>query len=226
MTSWPVFCRLSIDVSKEDVLQVFFESKDRYEKTIVSCERDANRIHLHVFSMTTEQNVGKNIRQNLRNFLIKNYPQLKGNADYSISNVSAEYKKLEAYVVKEGDFVYYGFSDDDIAEFVSRSFVKHPKTTLQTELNDLETKFFNFEIQMDEFIAQYYDIKLSHNKIINYQQTHNYFRYLYSKTNIEFKKMLITAHINHLQIEAGANVDTKKRMLSTNYYSELHSSSK
>lgn len=180
----PLFARLTIDVSHEQVLETFRTESSRYVKAIVSREEDANRAHCHLFLMTTETNK-KNANQNLKNFLKKSFPQLSGNKDYSITQVSTDYEKLKSYVVKEGTFSYYGFSDEEIKEIVDRSFSKPKiKESYKTEIEQLEKEFLDARYPIEEFIEKYFQIRIiKYQKPISTNQAEMYFDYMMSRAS-------------------------------------------
>lgn len=187
--SIPLFCRITTDVSPTEILTIL-RLCPRYEKIIVSQENDANRTHVHCFIMTVET-TAKNARQNLRNLIKKAFPQFHGNSSFSITEVKTEYSKLQSYVVKEGNFVYYGFTPEEIQTFVEKSFNKKKvKDSYKNELQSLEESHTDIE----DFINKYLDLRFKYNKQITYFQALNYIQWImikHSKDNLfKFKQRL------------------------------------
>lgn len=171
----PLFCRLTIDKTKEEVLEVF-RLNPKYTKCVVSQEK-ANRQHYHVYARTietsTSKNILKNLSQNLRNYLHKSFPGIKDNSQFAVSTCSADVTRLESYVVKEGNFCYYGFSSEEINLFVERSYSKEKlKTTLSKEVNDLIEEYLkdpNYTIH--QFLDKFYELRISkYRRPISYLQ--------------------------------------------------------
>lgn len=195
---YPLFFRLTIDVAKEEVMSVFKSFPERYLKGIFGEEEEANRKHLHCFVLTNEEN-SKNSRQNLKNILIKNYPQLKGNKDYAITKCSTDVAKIPLYCVKEGVFCYYNYSDEEITEFVCKSFTKPtPKIDYRKELQKLEDLLFDDKnhITFENFIDSFYELNSKYKKIRSFFQIQNYFEMVAIRKYPSYKRKLVETHVN------------------------------
>lgn len=180
MELYPVFARLTIDATKEEVLELLKSQEARYVKSIVCEELSVNGVyHLHVLSLTPQVNT-KNSKQNLRNLLKNKFEQLKSNARYQISKTyTSDYDKMGSYVVKDGNFCYYGFTATETALFVEQSYKKSSKTTCTSEINELIETFINDpEMSIHTYLEKYYEIRIK-----KYRRP---ISYLQAKTHTEF----------------------------------------
>lgn len=180
MELYPVFARLTIDASKEEVLELLKTQEARYVKSIVCEELSVNGVyHLHLLSLTPQINT-KNSKQNLRNLLKTKFEQLKSNAKYQISKTyTTDYDKMGSYVVKDGNFCYYGFTETEAALFVEQSYKKSSKTTCTSEINDLINDFLkNPDMTIHSYLESFYAIRLSYRKPISYLQAKTHTEYV------------------------------------------------
>jgi hypothetical protein len=202
---YPLFARVNLQVCcKENVLEIFRAEKERYVKTVVSFEKEAENEHLHIFSMTPQSNK-KNAKQNLQNFLKQNFPELKNDdRKFAVSKMRTEFSTLGPYTVKEGSFCYYGFSDQEIQEFVEQSFPK-PRQESRTVsakilIKNLQEEYLNNpDAKMTEFISKHNQIKLDHNITSSFYANEKYFIMLMAKKNPEFKQYIDDNYCHTIQ---------------------------
>lgn len=195
--SIPLFCRLTTDQSNEEV-QNLLQICPRYVKGIISHEKDANREHKHIFIMTNESNP-KNARQNLRNLIKKGFPSLFGNSCFAITKVETEYSKLLSYVVKEGDFVYWGYTADEVAEFVKKSFSPNKdKESYKSEKKLLEDSFFSSDMPSEDFVRSFFNLRIKYDKMISANQAETYFEHMIMKRSPVYLDRRVDWHIDRL----------------------------
>lgn len=161
---FPLFARITLPVTKEELFKVL-RLKDEYKKFIIS-EEHANREHFHLLILSTESNK-KNIKQNLRNLLKQNYPEMLGNESYSISETkTGTVNKMAAYTVKDDNFIYYGFAEAEIEFFQKLSYKKFDKKEFAIEMDKLQQEYLKDPFKdVNWFIQEYIRLKVLYNQV-------------------------------------------------------------
>lgn len=196
---YPLLIRLTIENTKDEVLQLFKTKSDRYLKTVV-CEEEESRHHLHILTLTNDENT-KNARQNVKNFLKKAFPLLKDNAKWQISKVYTDtIDRMGSYVVKEGNYAYYGFSEDEIEEFKKGSFSKAKKKEQRkekygAEYKDLVARYQKDEIEFEGFIREFYNLRIKYDNPISTNQAHTMFEHQLIKKSENYRERRIKWHL-------------------------------
>lgn len=184
-----LFTRLTTDTPKETILN---DLKPHYKKIIISQEI-ASKQHYHIL-LTHEDSNSKNANQNLKNLLLKLYPQMKGNKDYAITETrQGTLTRLAAYTVKDGDFISHGFTSEELKLFKMLSYKKYTKKEFSDSLNKIiETWITNqkpsqFMTEQDRdndlqlLVNQYITLKVEYNQNLNYTTIVNYINLIYAK---------------------------------------------
>lgn len=144
-----VFFRLTLDNLKLIDIYEFLIEYPKIHKIIISEEESKNnKIHYHILMMTTDSNQ-KNAKQNIKNYLIKKYT-LEGNEDHAFSEFKkGTEKRLASYVVKDGKFLYKGFSNDEIQIFAKLSYKKYDPKAFMLEREELIENYLK-NTELDE----------------------------------------------------------------------------
>lgn len=177
--------QIRIDVTsdiKENVLEVFRQNPERYPKVLIGFEDPApagSNMHLHCFVLSSDVNL-KNRKQNARNLLKKHQILQTGNGAYSISKTyTEEFSKIGVYAVKDGNFCYYGFTQEEIKSYVEQSYKKSTKTASYND--ELKEIFQNY--QSDEN----YDIEMLAHSLMKL-----YIKYDKMKSTNQFETVLLS----------------------------------
>lgn len=187
-----LFLRITIPTTKEELLATLLK---KYQKVIVSEELSTNEVlHFHCLITTTETDV-VNARQNLKNFLKKEDPNIYGNKSYSSKRVEeGTEKRVAAYTLKDGKYVFAGYSNEEIDKLVRLSYKKFRKEDIKFQIEKIETEYFTGNIGEGMFIDKYMDIRDSYKHKVNYNQVKNYisnvFRLNNPKMNRKFRQQL------------------------------------
>lgn len=137
MATQTLFCRLTLDKTKEEIQTILSK---KYSAFVIS-EEEANNKHFHILIYHNDSN-GKNARQNLRNFLKKEYPELMGNGSYSITETKVGTEKtLTKYVIKDGNFIYQGIEPSVIETLKKQSYKKFKGDEFKRGLQDLRDRY-------------------------------------------------------------------------------------
>lgn len=162
---FPVFCRITdhnAQYTKEFILEKLWD----YECVIVSYEV-ANNAHYHVLVLTSEENK-KNRRQNFQNKLKKLFPELCGNKDYAITDTKTDtHEKLASYVIKEGDYVSKGFTEEELDAFKKMSYKKLDKKKFVDEFEEIKNEYLTDILSEVQFLEKYCVLKANYNQVIN-----------------------------------------------------------
>lgn len=198
--------QIRIDVTsdiKENVLEIFRQNIERYPKVLIGFEDPdpkGTNLHLHCFVLSNDENL-KNRKQNARNLIKKNLILPNGNGSYSISKTyTEEFSKIGVYAVKDGTFIYYGFTQDEIDEYCKRSFRKEDKTaSYKEELKELNVKWFSNEIESYEmYITKFYELRIKYDKPISRNQAETYFEHQMMKKSPKYLQAVIKWHATNL----------------------------
>lgn len=168
--------------TKENVLELLRQKEDYYVRVLVGEETDAERPHCHILAYCRDESK-KNVKQNFRNY-IKSKLTLSGNADYSITETNVDNKnKIGSYVVKEGNYAYYGFSKEDIDNFVKLSYKPYSGKKFQDAINDINETYITGDRTSKWWFEQYIELKKSYNQRISIRQSVDLFNLVYCKRN-------------------------------------------
>lgn len=140
-------------LSLDDTLKVF----DTFSYVIVSEEGDGQTVKNHQHIMVGDSDKEK-INKNVLRDLVKSSFSVSGNKEYML-NVCNTPKKLASYTVKDGSFVYKGFTSDQIKYFVIHSFEKDGFSKgyerLNEELVEGKIKIYQYGEQLLMLKAKY-----------------------------------------------------------------------
>lgn len=135
--------RITCDtITKAELAELIDPLCDRY---IISEETAANR-HFHIYLRYLYEDAPRYSK--LRYIFTK--AGYKGNEKISITKQKTE--NLQSYVVKDGDYIYKGYTEDEIEEIRNKSY-KKPKGYKQ-EKADIANAFVNGEINTEEMYEQ------------------------------------------------------------------------
>lgn len=164
INSETMFCRMTINVTKEKLLEIFTV---KYSKVIIS-EEVGTRNHFHILLIHKDTN-SKNARQNLRNYLKESFPELKGNGDYAISETrEGTTTRLAAYTIKEGNFVQQGFPQAFVDKLQSVSYKKFDGKKFQDRMNALDEEWYmNKDKDIEHWVRDYLALKIEYNQVLN-----------------------------------------------------------
>jgi len=181
---YPLFARITGDMKPEAILEAMRTESEYYQKVIISSETGVRNVndHFHVMSITPEADK-KNLKQNFRNLLKRNFPEIQGNKSYSITETKTESTKtLAAYVVKDGNFIYYGFTPEEIKIFSTISYKKFSAANVQAELNRILEKYYCDPTRtIDEFARDYVTFKKDYNQNLSISRMKDYLNLVYAK---------------------------------------------
>lgn len=133
---------------------------------IVSEEGTGSGYHQHLYC------VGENLDRKVLVKAIKDtYPDAKGNKCMYIRSAQ-DPKQLMKYTLKEGKFLYKGVPDVLINKM---KVLSTRKTDLKSEVVTLEERFVLGELELDEFMVEYLNLKVKHSQNIYDNHLQAYF---------------------------------------------------
>lgn len=132
---------------------IFDEFSDKF---IISQEggTDSTKLHQHVLLVTDQTDVF--IKEQIR--LV--YPDAKTNKGI-YCRPSRDKRQLAKYTVKEGEYLYKGFTTKYISDTFKTSIAK---TDLKKEVTNNEDRYILGEITTEQFIEKYIEIKVKHDQ--------------------------------------------------------------
>lgn len=150
-TWWAI--RLTVDDLEIEKTQQLFEYATRY---IISTEGDGDntRIHHHIILVTEE--TSDQIKLRIREV----YPTAKGNKCL-YCKPSKDKTQLAKYTLKEGNYVYKGFTDKFIADTFKLST---NKTDRKKDLISLEEAYIMENLTSSQFLEQYILYKVKYDQ--------------------------------------------------------------
>lgn len=136
-TTPTLLCRLTLPgLTKEYIADILSK---KFTKFIVSYE-EASNPHFHVLIYHDDQNK-KNARQNLRNFLQREF-NVEGNKEYSITETkSGTENTLTKYVIKDGNYITSGIDQSILELLKKQSYRKFKAEDFKKSLQKLRDKF-------------------------------------------------------------------------------------
>jgi len=143
-----VFLRLTVDKTLNEIFNIMIETP-RTIKIIVSEEESKQqKKHFHILIITDDSNQ-KNAKQNIKNYINKAL-SINGNAEYAITETRrGTEKRIATYVVKDGKFMFNGFSNDEIRMFVKLSYTKYDPKQFMLDREELIEEFLRDESNTD-----------------------------------------------------------------------------
>jgi len=137
-------------------LQLTLDGMSQLTNTLIISEEGTGvGIHQHLLL------VGDHLTRDLIKAKIKEiYPKAHGNSSFYIQEAKKKLQLMK-YTIKEGTFVYKGFTDAFIVDLQRCSL---PKTNLKKEFTELEEKLAMGVIQLSEYIRKYIELKVQHDQ--------------------------------------------------------------
>lgn len=133
-----------------------FKHFEKYNKYIISQEGDDlnTRIHQHILLETEE------LRDDIAKHIRHLYPDAIGNKGIYI-RPSRDKMQLAKYTLKEGNYLYKGFSE----KFINEKFkCSKAKTDLKKDITALEDKLILREIHIEKFIKEFIELKVKYDQ--------------------------------------------------------------
>lgn len=199
-----IFVRITGTITASEFLTVLSQQKELYIKAIVSQEvSQEGKQHLHCMIQVDSEDVQKNINQNFRNYLKKVYPELEGNKSYAIAESIREgtESKIAAYTLKEGNYVYYGFTEEEIKKFKKLSFKKVSHQDFEKERQALEDQCVMDNLSFRDFTTQYIDLLFKYRKRNTEAQIYNYLSWVDRLKTPHSRERLVNRMLENFQLE-------------------------
>lgn len=167
-----LFCRVTIE--DKTPLDVYTALKNKYSKFIVSYE-EASNSHFHILIYHEDTNK-KNARQNLRNFIKKEFGS-SGNGGYAITDTRAGTETtLAKYTIKQGCYLSLGFEESYLKILEKQSYKKFNAKEFKQALQKLRDKYIEDpEMSIQHHIYDILDLKCKqYNQDCNMNLIKNY----------------------------------------------------
>lgn len=113
--------------------------------------------------------------------VIKEKLNLKGNADFSVIKAKSK-QQLKKYILKDGNYKYKGFTDEEIKLLRKQSF-KKGIDKLQIVLEGYEIEYYNGDISFTQFGERYIQLKIEYNQNIHGNHVKAYLTKIKMKKN-------------------------------------------
>lgn len=143
------------------------------------------------FHLSYEGGTLKDERKKLKDFFQSQQIVTKGNKTYSLSEVTSD--NFVSYVLKDGDYLFNGYTQEYIDTQFKKSYKKFTKNDFAEQLHMLEDKYLTTEqntpfnqkptYQIEDFVSDFIALKVSYKQIICYTYITKYARMLYYKKN-------------------------------------------
>lgn len=130
-----------------------FKDNDKY---IISQEGDDDTTRLHHHVVLASDESSEDIKSKIRQV----YPEAKGNKCIYVKP-SRDKRQLAKYTLKEGNYIYKGFSEQFIKEHFRLAVAK---TDLKKEITANEEIYILGIITTEQFVERYIDIKVKHDQ--------------------------------------------------------------
>lgn len=200
---YPLQIRIDGKDNRDFFLEIFKKNIQRYPKVLVGYENPISKQtgldnpHHHLFILSTDENL-KNRKQNARNLLKKHMPELKDNGEYAISQTyTKEFEKIGIYAVKDGNYSYYGFTEDEIENYRVQSYKKESITaSYRNEFKELQVI-----TDIPEYTDKLLDLRKKYDKNTTFNQLKNMVEWHYIKTDKLFEKRIKNRVLTDLGIE-------------------------
>lgn len=192
---YPIFIRIThATLTKENILDEF-KTQTKYPKIIVSQEEAAST-HFHIHIMGTEENK-KNRRQNLVNFIKRKWGLGEGNASFAYTEAKTGTENtIACYVVKDGNYVYHGFTESQMERYKRTSFKKFDKKTYSTEMFKLQQDFLMNTHDINWYIQKYIELKYSYAMNVPFAISQTHFMTMSCRKYPHVKESMISSHKN------------------------------
>lgn len=137
----------------DDIKSVFDPICSKY---IIALENESSNRHFQCYIKLIKEDDAKG---NAIRYAVKKWdPTMKGNQHISITKMKKE--TLMVYVTKDGNYIYKGFTEEDIKTLAGQSYKK--KKTFMQESKDLENAYLAGEIRLKDISRRYIDIHIRH----------------------------------------------------------------
>lgn len=137
----PVAIRLTKEIGLQTVFNLL---RAKYDKFIVSREL-APHEHYHILLYGSDYGADN---RNLRNWFHKVF-NAEGNKDISIK-LSNKPNTMASYVVKDGDFLQQGFTEEEMKKFIKLSYKKIKKGNWNEAVEEIRQEYLNSNILTDQ----------------------------------------------------------------------------
>lgn len=156
------------NVKKLKIQKTYDFLKQHYKYIIISLEGTPNTSteHIHLLLGQNETST-KNVRAHIKEV----YPDAKGNKCLSVSEVS-DVKQCSKYTLKEGNYLYQGFTPEFIR---TMSKCSNKKEHLKEKIQENEEKLLSEQITYRNFCINYLKIKVDHGQNISHNHVRSYF---------------------------------------------------
>lgn len=145
------------------------------------------------FHLSYEGGTLKDERKKLKDFFQSQQIVTKGNKTYSLTEVTSD--NFVSYVLKDGDYLFNGYSQEYIDTQFKKSYKKFTKNDFAESLHLLEDEYLSYDEQEDDtpfninrqvknikwFVKEFIKLKVSYKQIICYTYITKYARMLYYK---------------------------------------------
>lgn len=154
----------------ENTYKHFIKNKT-FKRVIVSLETSGGE-HIHgQVSISPSDITLRTLKENIRNYIKELYPTAKGNKCLYVKEISNTKQSIK-YVLKEGNFLYYGFTQKYIQQLYKLSTNKE---NLKDKIVTNEENLLLGKITYPQFCIEYIQIKIDHNQRINKTHLQGYF---------------------------------------------------
>lgn len=170
--------RITVDSLELRKTFAIFES---FPKVVVSEEGDGmnTRLHHHIILPTNKSS------DEIKKLIRVAYPDAIGNKCIYVKP-SRDKRSLMKYTLKEGNYLYKGFTD----QFIKDSFkCSSSKTDLKKEIDLLEEKVILQKITMLQFIEAYIDLKVKYSQDLRDTNLKPYFKRIMIKSGYMTSKV-------------------------------------
>lgn len=178
-----IHVRVHTTKSRQECLSLFQQT---FKKFIISYECG----HIHVLLVTPHKEWIDKSRDTKLHSWVKESFSVKGNGEYSIK-LARNKKQLKKYVLKEGDYEYKGFTEEELKNYQKASN-KKGLDKISKEIQENEMMYFQGKITIEEFYERYVDIKVSYGQNIYWNHMDAYVQKIKFKNN----KKLIAYAVN------------------------------
>lgn len=150
---------------------------------VISEEGDGITVKYHQHIIL---DAGKLTTEDIRKIVKEQYPDCQGNKCIYI-RACKDKKQLMKYTLKDGKYVYKGFSP----KFIENHFkCSSAKTDLKKDVKDNEDNFILGKIEFNAFIDKYLEIKVAHDQPLYMNHIKAYCLKMYVKSNPQHRSKL------------------------------------
>lgn len=151
------FIRITLDDINLEL--IYNMVKDR-TKFVISEEGDGINVnvHYHIVLLALPNETNDMIKKMIK----QTFPSVKGNK-HLFSKLVTQLKQAIKYTLKEGNYKYKGFTEENIKELFKCSA---PKTNLRKDVSDLQDDYMMKRISKEMFLEKYIELKAKHDQPI------------------------------------------------------------